>query len=82
MNNPVKNINDEYPPTLLLHGGRDTDVPYEKSVMMAKELSRYEVKNKLITITGGSHGFDRNDDDPVVQKSFSDVLDFLDLYLK
>ena len=32
---PVKNVTADYPPTLLIHGTIDTDVPHEQSVMMA-----------------------------------------------
>ena len=35
---PVRNVTKEYPPTMLLHGDQDTDVPHEQSIMMAKEL--------------------------------------------
>lgn len=31
---PVRHVTREYPPTLLLHGARDTDVPFEESVRM------------------------------------------------
>lgn len=53
---PVKNVTKDYPPTLLIHGTRDTDVPYEQSVMMAKELKKHGVEHKLISIAGGEHG--------------------------
>ena len=46
----------QYPPTLLIHGTKDTDVPYQQSVMMAKELTAKGVENELITIEGGGHG--------------------------
>jgi acetyl esterase/lipase len=37
---PARNVTKDYPPTLLIHGTRDTDVPYEQSVEMDKELTR------------------------------------------
>ena len=55
---PLRNITVNYPPTLLLHGDNDTDVPFEQSVMMAEELKRNGVKNELISMPGKGHGFD------------------------
>jgi acetyl esterase/lipase len=53
---PVRNITPEYPPTLLIHGTADTDVPYELSANMAKELARHGVSHELITVEGAGHG--------------------------
>lgn len=52
---PVRNVTREYPPTMLIHGDQDTDVPYEQSVMMAAELARAGVAHEFITIEGGGH---------------------------
>ena len=52
----VKNVTSEYPPTLMVHGELDTDVPYEQSVMMAAEFKRHNVEHRLINIPGGEHG--------------------------
>ena len=56
---PVRNVTPEYPPTLLLHGDGDTDVPYQQSVMMKGSLEESGVDHELVTIEGGEHGFDR-----------------------
>src|SRR5262249_3984428 len=53
---PVRNVSAKYPPTMLIHGTRDTDVPYELSRDMARELSRKGVEHELITIPEGGHG--------------------------
>jgi acetyl esterase/lipase len=53
---PVRHVTATYPPTLLIHGTDDTDVPYVQSVMMAAELSKNNVEHELITIEGGEHG--------------------------
>jgi acetyl esterase/lipase len=73
---PERNVTDGYPPTLLLHGGNDTDVPYEQSVLMAKALARVGVEHELITIPGGGHGFDGADDE-ASERAFKRVLAFL-----
>jgi acetyl esterase/lipase len=78
---PLHNVSAAYPPTMLLHGDQDTDVPYEQSVLMAAELSRHGVEHELVTIQGGSHGFDRDMEDPVVRDTFTRVLAFLDRHI-
>jgi acetyl esterase/lipase len=58
---PVRNITPEYPPTLLVHGTEDTDVPYQLSADMAKELARVQVPHELVTVTGAGHGLSGGD---------------------
>jgi acetyl esterase/lipase len=53
---PAVNVDASYPPTLLIHGTADTDVPYEQSMMMAEALARTGVDHALIPIDGGEHG--------------------------
>src|SRR3989454_3705402 len=50
---PVRNLTREYPPTLLIHGTKDTDVPYELSLQMAKQLAAKGVAHQFITIPDG-----------------------------
>jgi dipeptidyl aminopeptidase/acylaminoacyl peptidase len=45
-----------YPPTLLIHGTQDTDVPHEQSVAMDRELARHKVAHEFISVSGGGHG--------------------------
>jgi acetyl esterase/lipase len=78
---PLQNVSPDYPPTLLLHGNQDTDVPYQQSVLMAAELSRHGVEQELITIHDGPHGFDWDQDDPQAQEAFAIVLAFLKKHL-
>jgi acetyl esterase/lipase len=58
---PSRNVTDAYPPTLLIHGTADTDVPYEQSELMDRELARRGVEHELITVPGGSHGLGGTD---------------------
>jgi acetyl esterase/lipase len=53
---PVHNVSKEYPPTILVHGTADTDVPYEESKTMAQKLEEAGVEHELITVSGGGHG--------------------------
>jgi acetyl esterase/lipase len=62
---PVRNITADYPPILMIHGNRDTDVPYHLSVDMARELARHNVAHELITIENGEHGFGGGDPEAI-----------------
>jgi acetyl esterase/lipase len=79
---PVRNVTSKYPPTLLLHGDADTDVPFEQSERMARELERHGIEHRLIHISGGPHGFDGNLDDPQAVKAFEEVIAFLKKHLR
>jgi dipeptidyl aminopeptidase/acylaminoacyl peptidase len=73
---PVRNVTPEYPPTLLLHGDADTDVPFAQSEQMARELERHRVLYEFIRIPGGPHGFDGTKD-PRAGPALDAVLGFL-----
>ena len=45
----------KYPPTMLVHGTADTDVPCEQSKMMAPAAAG-RVRHQIITGLGGGHG--------------------------
>jgi acetyl esterase/lipase len=80
---PIRNVTPEFPPTLLLHGDKDTDVPYEQSVMMAEELACIGIEHELITIPNSGHGFDfAGIKNPVVVEAFQQVLRFLGRYIQ
>jgi acetyl esterase/lipase len=73
---PVKNITHEYPPTLLIHGEIDTDVPLEQSTMMAEELGPNKVPHRLIPIAKGEHGLagaEKKD----IEEAYQAAVDFL-----
>jgi acetyl esterase/lipase len=86
---PVRYVTKEYPPTLLLHGDKDTDVPFEESMRMAAALKRHQVPHQLITMRNYDHLFDvfpggwpskeppTELKDPKVLKAFDAVLAFL-----
>lgn len=78
---PVRNVTPEYPPTLLLHGTADTDVPYELSVAMAKELAKHKVPHELVTVEGGGHGL-YGHDRKVVDEANEKAHAFLRKYLR
>ena len=76
---PVRNVTKDYPPTLLIHGTKDTDVPYHLSVAMDQEFTDKGVQHEFITIPDGGHGFGRNDT-AVAAKTYDQVVQFLKRY--
>jgi len=77
----VKNVTAEYPPTTMIHGTEDTDVPYEESAMMARELERVGVPHQLIDIPGGEHGL-RGGDPGVIDAAYAQAFAFVDERLR
>jgi acetyl esterase/lipase len=53
---PIRNVTKAYPPTLLIHGTADTDVPYAESKAMAAKLAEVGVEHEFITVPGAGHG--------------------------
>jgi acetyl esterase/lipase len=86
---PVRHVTREFPPTLLLHGDKDTDVPFEQSELMAAALKEQQVPSRLITMKNYDHLFDVFPEgwpsekpptelkDPKVLAAFDEVMTFL-----
>lgn len=77
---PVKNVTVDWPPTLMIHGTTDTDVPHEQSVMMAREFQKHKVRHKLISIENGEHGLAGGDPDDIAA-AYRTAEYFLDEHL-
>lgn len=76
---PLHNVTSAYPPTMLLHGEKDTDVPFKQSVLMAEALKRQGVTHKLVTNPDWGHMFDDGQmEDRAVHAAFEQVLMFLE----
>ncbi|MBL7696809.1 MAG: alpha/beta hydrolase [Chitinophagaceae bacterium] len=76
----LKNVTSQYPPTLLIHGDKDTDVPYEQSEMMADTLKKYKVEHRLIRVKGGEHGLN-GVNQQVIDQAYADAATFLEEHL-
>lgn len=75
---PIRNVTKDYPPTLLLHGDNDTDVPHQQSVDMAAELKKRGIPHEFISIKNGPHGFDgKGLKDAETAATFDRVIAFL-----
>ena len=79
---PILNIKDDYHPAILLHGDRDTDVPYQQSLDMYNALKTRGLAAELVTYPGGGHGFDWNKNDSRVPGLIEKALAFAKKYLE
>jgi acetyl esterase/lipase len=74
---PARNVTKEYPPTILIHGTDDTDVPHDQSVQMDKELTRARVAHQFISVPNAGH--DLSDGDPKrVAAAYAAALQFVE----
>ncbi len=77
----VKNVTPDYPPTLLIHGTRDTDVPYEQSAMMAGQLQTNGVEHQFVTIPGAEHGLEGGAG-PDIDSAYESMLKFVNRHME
>ena len=87
--NPEELVTAQYPPTFLLHGDRDTDVPFVMSQRMADSLKQHRVETHFYLMKGFNHLFDVYPDapppaghaiglrNPQVRLAFDEVMVFL-----
>ena len=76
---PVTHITKNSPPTLIIHGTKDTTVDREQSAELVRKLTAAGVENRLITVPGATHAF------AIKTKEFDlrpEVLAFFDRHLK
>jgi acetyl esterase/lipase len=77
---PVRNVTADYPPTMLIHGTEDTDVPYALSAAMDRELTRNKVSHELVTVKGAGHGL-AGGDKKLVEEANAKALAFIRRHL-
>lgn len=53
---PLRNISPEFPPTILIHGTNDNDVPCDESRDLATRMAQSGVDHELLAIEGAAHG--------------------------
>lgn len=54
---PIRNVSAAFPPTILVHGTVDTDVPHEESARLAASLAKHGVERQFVSLAGVGHGF-------------------------
>lgn len=80
---PVRNISHQFPPTLLIHGDKDTDVPFSESVKLAQAFKANNIDYEFIVMEGYDHVFDLRDGglgNEKIKKTFEEVDEFLKRY--
>jgi len=75
------NVSKDYPPTMLVHGSNDTDVPYEQSLLMSVQLTKFGIEHQLIPLCGQEHGFGGKDDQ-MLRTMFQSAVAFIDRHVK
>lgn len=78
--NPIANVSSEVPPTILVHGKKDSMVPYSNSVELYEKLTECGVDCRFITYENSDHMLmeDAQEMRPVREKAF---YEFAALYL-
>jgi len=66
---------------MLIHGTEDTDVPYELSAAMSKELNRHKVPHELVTVKGAGHGLSGGEK-KLVDEAHEKALKFIQAHLQ
>ena len=74
---PQRNVSPEYPPTMLIHGDADTDVPIEQAELMQRELARHGVTHEFVRRPEWDHAFIYRPNDPSVSDAIDQVMTFL-----
>jgi acetyl esterase/lipase len=78
---PVRHITRDYPPTLLIHGTEDTDVPYQESVKMAEQFERHGVPFILRPVERAEHGLAGGDPEKI-REAYQTMRQFVMRYLE
>lgn len=73
---PLKNVSAKFPPTVLVHGTADTDVPFEQSQLMVREFKKHGVKFELLPVADAEHGLAGGDADEI-KEAYRKAFEFV-----
>ncbi|MFD0989906.1 prolyl oligopeptidase family serine peptidase [Mariniflexile jejuense] len=76
---PLYHVNNQSPPTFIVHGDADPTVPYQQSVVLYEKLKANGIKTEFLTITGGVHGKFNEEQNSNLSKRMWDFLNNLGL---
>lgn len=78
---PVRQVTRHHPPTFLMHGTMDSDVPCEESRKMAAQFERHGVPYIFKAIDRAEHGFAGGDPDQL-SAAYASMRQFMMRYLE
>ena len=78
---PLHNISANYPPTILIHGTSDTDVPHEESENLATRFAEVGVEHEFLSLKKIGHGFAGATPEQVERAEVA-AADFLQAHLR
>jgi acetyl esterase/lipase len=73
---PITHVTADTPPTLIIHGDKDTLVPIQQSHLIMAKFREMGVNAKLIVKEGAGHGW------PGMDKDFPAIAEWFDKYLR
>jgi acetyl esterase/lipase len=73
---PIRNVTAQYPPSILIHGTADTDVPYSESRNIAARLKAAGVEHEFLTVPDAGHGLSGAPAEQV-ENAYSRAVEFL-----
>jgi len=74
---PIRHLSPTFPPTVLVHGDNDCDVPVSTSIEMAAALDRHRVPHKLLVMPGFDHDLFEKVTDSQVAAAWREALSFV-----
>ena len=81
---PINYVTPDDPPLLMVHGDKDTTVPFEQSEILLAAYQNIGLNARLITVQNAGHGFTAANNLPVTPDANArnkEVLDFFTKYL-
>ncbi len=82
---PVRNVTEGYPPTVLLYGEADTMIPVGQGIQMAEAMAKVGIEHEFLRFPGFGHMFDEDWShlsDPSVQDAYARIVRFLDAHVR
>lgn len=73
---PITHVTADDPPTLIIHGDKDTLVPIQQAQIIIEKFKEVGVPAELVVKSGAGHGW------PNIQKDMTTIADWFDKYLK